>query len=145
MASVATYLNFDGKTEEAFEFYKSVFGTEYAYPIMRFKDIPADPSQPAMAEGLKDMIMNVALPITGGHILMGTDAPKEMGFDVIFGNSVHISLMPDSRTEAERLFNALSAGGEVSMALGEQFWGDYFGSWTDKYGICWMVNTSAKS
>ena len=76
MASVATYLNVVGKTEEAFEFYKSVFGTESAYPVMRFKDIPADPSQPAMAEGLKNMIMNVALPITGGHILMGTDAPK---------------------------------------------------------------------
>jgi PhnB protein len=80
------------------------------------------------------------MPITGGHILMATDAPKEMGFTVTPGNNMHISLEPETREEAKRLFDELSAGGKVSMPLQDMFWGAYFGSFTDKYGINWMVN-----
>jgi PhnB protein len=84
--------------------------------------------------------MHVALPILGGHLLMGTDAPESIGFKVHPGNNVYISLHPDSRAEADRLFSALSAGGEVEMPLQDMFWGDYYGSFTDKCGIRWMVN-----
>jgi PhnB protein len=84
--------------------------------------------------------MHVALPILGGHLLMGTDAPESMVFKVHPGNNVYISLHPDSRAEADRLFSALSAGGEVEMPLQDMFWGDYYGSFTNKYGIRWMVN-----
>ena len=88
--------------------------------------------------------MHVELPITGGHVLMGTDAPEQMGFHVSFGNNVYINLEPDSREETRRLFIALSGGGKVEMELQDMFWGDYFGSCTDKYGVHWMVNCSVK-
>lgn len=86
------------------------------------------------------MILHVELPIIGNHVLMGTDAPKEMGFTVIQGNNMHISLEPETREETQRIFEALSAGGTVSMPLQDMFWGAYFGSFTDKYGINWMLN-----
>ena len=91
------------------------------------------------------MVVNIGLPITGGHILMGTDAPESMGFTLRPGNTVHISVMPDSRAEADRLFDALSGGGQVPMAMTDMFWGDYFGSLTDRFGVPWMVTTSAKA
>lgn len=144
MAKVSTYLNFDGNTEEAFNFYKSVFGTEIEGGFMRFGDMPPQEGQPPLADKLKNMVMHVALPITAGHLLMGTDAPEEMGFKLAKGNNVYICLQPDTRKEADRLFKALSEGGKVEMALAEQFWGDYFGSWSDKYGVQWMINTDAK-
>jgi PhnB protein len=145
VASTSTYLNFARETEEAFNFYKSVFKTEFAAPIARFSDVPVQPDQPPMPEADKNLVMNVQLPITGGHMLMGTDAPSSMGFKLHSGNNVYICLDPDTRTEAERLFGALSEGGEVEMALQDMFWGDLFGSLTDKYGIQWMINCSAKS
>lgn len=145
MAKVSTYINTANKTEEAFLFYQSVFGTAFTHPgIRRMGDIPPMEGMPPMSENMKNLVMHVELPITGGHILMGTDAPAEMGFTVIAGNNMHINLEPDSRDEAKRLFDALSADGNISMPIQEMFWGAYFGSCTDKFGINWMVNTYAK-
>lgn len=138
---VTSYLNFDGKTEEAFLFYKSVFKTEFiGKGIQRFGDIPADTGHPPVGENIKDMILHVELPIVGGHVLMGTDAPKEMGFTLTAGNNMHICMEPETREEADRLFNELSAGGEVTMPMADMFFGAYFGEFTDKYGINWMIN-----
>lgn len=143
MALVSTYLNFDGNTEEAFEFYKSVFGTEYAGEIARMGDNPVEEGQPAMSDSMKNLVMHVSLPILGGHLLMGTDFTEEMGMGkLIQGNNFSISLLPDTREEADALFAKLSEGGNVTMPLADQFWGDYFGSTTDKFGVNWMVNHS---
>ena len=139
MASVSTYLNFAGNTEEAFTFYKAVFGTEFAGDgIMRMGDAPAQEGQPEMSEAEKNLVMHVTLPILGGHLLMGTDVPESMG-SVTMGTNVYISLHPDSREEADRLFAALSDGGTVEMPMADQFWGDYFGSLVDRFGVQWMV------
>ena len=121
MARVSTYLNFARSTEEAFNFYRSVFGTEFGGPIMRFGDIPAQPGQPALAEADKKLVMHVALPILGGHVLMGTDAPESMGFKLNSGNTVTINLEPDTRAETDRLFASLAKGGTVEMPLEQQF------------------------
>jgi PhnB protein len=143
-ARVSTYVNFPGKTEEAFKFYKAVFKSEFINGIQRFGDIPADPAQPPMAENVKKMVLHVELPILGGHILMGTDAPKEMGFTLTQGNNMHIQIEPDSREAAQRLFKELSSDGKVEMPLQDMFWGAYFGSFTDKFGINWMINFQNK-
>ncbi|GGB20862.1 VOC family protein [Puia dinghuensis] len=140
MAQVSTYLNLPGNTEEAFTFYKSVFKTEFnGNGITRFGDIPGDPQRP-LAPEQKKLVMNVQLPIMGGHVLMGTDADASMGFNLISGNNVHINLEPDTREETKRLFDALSNEGKVRMPLGDMIWGGYFGSCTDKFGIHWMFN-----
>ncbi|MGB3304789.1 MAG: VOC family protein [Thermomicrobiales bacterium] len=144
MASVSTYLNFNGTTEEAFNFYKSVFGTEFV-GISRMGDVPPQEGQPELSDADKQLIMNVMLPILGGHMLMGTDAVESMGFTVNQGNNVYISLGPDSREEADRLFAALSEGGKVEMPMQDMFWGDYYGSLVDKYGVQWMINYSTQS
>ena len=144
MASVSTYLNFARNTEDAFNFYKSVFGGEfYGNGIMRFGDIPASPDMP-IAEEDKKLVMHVALQILGSHYLMGTDAPETMGFKLNFGNNSHINLQPDTRQETSELFEKLSAGGKVSQPLQDMFWGDYFGSCTDKFGVQWMFNCQEK-
>jgi PhnB protein len=146
MASVSTYLNFIRNTEEAFNFYKKVFGTEFdGSGIMRMGDIPPMEGVPPCAEGDKNLVMHVSLPTIGGHQIMGTDAPESMGFKLNFGNNVSINLSPDTRKETEKLFNALSAGGTVSMPLADMFWGDYFGSCTDKFGVQWMFNCAEKA
>ncbi|WP_339878730.1 SRPBCC domain-containing protein [uncultured Algoriphagus sp.] len=140
-ARVSSYLNFDGKTEEAFLFYKQVFKTEFlGKGIERFGDIPEEPGNPPVAEGIKKMVLHVELPILGGHILMGTDAPKEMGFTLSKGNNMHLCLEPETREEADRLFNELSAGGNVTMPMADMFFGAYFGEFSDQYGINWMIN-----
>jgi PhnB protein len=144
MARVSTYLNFAGNTEEAFNFYKSVFGTEFVGEIDRMGDVPPQEGQPELSEEDKNLVMNVQLPIVGGHLLMGTDATESMGFKVNQGNNVYINLEPDTRAETEKLFNALGDGGEVEMPLQVMFWGDYFGSLTDKYGVRWMFNCDEK-
>jgi PhnB protein len=144
MARVSTYLNFSRQTAAAFEFYRSVFGTEYAGPIARFKDIPAQPGQPPLAAEDRELVLHVALPILGGHLLMGTDAPDSEGFKVNFGNNVHINLEPDTRAETDRLFQRLAAGGKVECQLQVMFWGDYFGSLTDQFGVQWMFNCREK-
>lgn len=145
MASVSTYLNFPRNTEEAFNFYKSVFGTEFEGEISRFSSVPPQEGQPPMKEEDKNLVMHVSLPILAGHRLMGTDAPESMGFTVSHGNNIYINLEPDTRVETKRLFDALSEGGKVEMELQEMFWGDYFGSCTDKYGVQWMFNCSSKT
>lgn len=144
MARVSTYLNFPGTTEEAFNFYKSVFGGEFTNGIQRFSEVPPQKDAPPIAEADKNLVMHIELPILGGHVLMGTDAPQSMGFTVTPGNNIYINLEPDTRTETDRLFRALSAGGKVEMHLQEMFWGGYFGSCTDKYGVQWMFNCSSK-
>ncbi|MEO6734089.1 MAG: VOC family protein [Ferruginibacter sp.] len=141
MASVSTYLNFPRNTEEAFNFYKSIFGGEFfGGGIMRFSDMPPSPDNPPLPEEDKNLVMHVELPILGNHTLMGTDAPESMGFNVIFGNNSYINLQPDTREETKVLFDQLSAGGRVTMELQDMFWGDYFGSCTDKFGVQWMFN-----
>ncbi len=145
MARVSSYLNFPNYTEEAFNFYKMVFGGEFIGGISRFGDIPQSSEMPPLAETDKNLVMHVALPILGGHVLMGTDAPKSMGFSVNFGNNIYINLEPDSRKETRRLFDALSTGGEVEMELQDMFWGDYYGSCKDKYGVHWMFNCAEKN
>lgn len=145
MARVSTYLNFARSTEEAFRFYSAVFQTEIAGPIARFGDIPESPDMPPVADADKSLVMHVELPILAGHVLMGTDAPESMGFRVTPGNNVYVNLEPDTRAETERLFNALAEGGKVEMALGEMFWGGYYGSLEDRYGVHWMFNCMSKT
>lgn len=141
MAAVSTYLNFANQTEEAFNFYKSVFGTEFmGNGIMRFSDVPPAENMPPLPEADLKLVMHVALPIIGGHVLMGTDAPESMGFKVNQGNNLYICLNPDSREETKRLFNTLSKDGIVEQELQDMFWGDYYGSCRDKFGIQWMFN-----
>lgn len=145
MAQVSTYLNFRRNTEEAFNFYKTVFNSDFMGDISRFRDIPPSENMPPLPEEDRDLIMNIALPILGGHLLMGTDAPESMGFRVNFGNNIYITLHPDTREETQRLFNALSQGGTVEQELQDMFWGDYYGSLKDRFGVQWMFNCSEKS
>lgn len=142
MAQTSTYLNFKNQTEAAFTFYKSVFGTEFLNGIMRMGDIPTQEGESGVREDEKNLVMNVALPILGGHILMGTDVPDSMGMELRQGDNFSIVLQPDTRTEADRLFAELSEGGAVQSPLQDMFWGDYWGSLVDKFGIQWMVNCS---
>lgn len=139
MATLNPYLTFNGNCEEAFNFYKSVFGG--AFPTkMRFKDMQKDMQcdQPA-AESEGEKIMHVSLPIGQGSVLMGSDRPAAMGQGTI-GNNFSISINTGSEDEANNLFNGLSAGGQVTMPLQKTFWGAYFGMFTDQFGIQWMVN-----
>ena len=136
MTTVNPYLNFSGNTEEAFNFYKSVFGGEFQ-ALMRFKD---NQGCGDVAESDKNAIMHVALPIGNGTILMGTDSLESMGQKLTFGNNFYIFLSPESKEEADRLFNGLSAGGKVEIPIQDKFWGDYWGSFADKFGVQWMVS-----
>lgn len=141
MASVSVYLNFPGHTESAFEFYKSVFGGDFDGGIHRFSDIPPSDDMPPVAEADKNYVMHVSLPIMGNSfVLMGSDAPESMGFTVTPGNNIYINLITDSREETDRLFAALSEGGSVEQPMQDMFWGAYYGSCTDQYGIKWMFN-----
>jgi PhnB protein len=145
MAGVSTYLNFPGNTAAAFEFYRSVFGGEFQPPgVMYMSAAPTSPGQPPLPDAAQNLVLHVALPILGGHVLHGTDSHESMGFALQPGNNVHLNLHPDTRAEADRLFQALSPGGKVDMPLQEMFWGDYFGSFTDKFGTKWMINCSSK-
>lgn len=144
MARTSTYLNFMGKTEEAFAFYRGIFKTEYVGELSRMGSVPAAPDMPPLSDAEKAMVMHVALPILGGHMLMGTDTLASMGHTLTMGNNVHINLEPDTRAEAKRLFDALADGGTVTMPLQEMFWGAYYGSLTDKFGVQWMMNCDAK-
>ncbi len=139
MPALNPYLNFNGNTEEVFNFYKSVFGGEFAM-VMRFKDVPKEYKGPDHED---NKIMHIALPIAGGSMLMGSDVPEAMG-KVTNGNNFNIAIFADSKEEADKLFNGLSAGGKVTMPMSDAFWGDYFGMFADKYGISWMVNFDPK-
>jgi PhnB protein len=137
MTAVNPYLNFNDNCEEAFNFYKSVFGGEFL-TIMRFKDVPAEYQ---MGESEGEKIMHMALPIGQGTMLMGSDTPAAMGPTTV-GNNFLIAITADSEAEADRLFKGLAAGGQVTMPLEKAFWGDYFGMVTDKFGIQWAVSYS---
>lgn len=145
MLTVSTYLNFTRSTQEAFTFYKKVFNGEFeGEGFMRFRDIPTSDNMPPIPEADKDLIMHVSLRIPGDHRLMGSDAPESMSFRVSAGNNVYITLSPDTRTETKRLFSELSEGGKVEQELQDMFWGDYYGSCQDKFGVQWMFNCAEK-
>ena len=141
MAHLSIYLNFMGNAEDAFNFYKKVFKTEFSAPFMRMSDIPVQPGMPEIAEAEKSKVMHVALPILGGTEIMGTDVLESMGHKLIEGNNVTISLSPDSKAEADRLYTELSQGGADGVAPHDEFWG-YWGTCKDKFGIRWMFNIS---
>ena len=140
MARVSTYLNFQGNTAEAFEFYKSVFGTDYVTPAMRMGDVPADPNSPELSDAEKDMVMHVELEILGGHVIMATDMIESMGHKLVVGNNTTINLEPDTRDETDRLYGALSEGGSDCSGMMDMFWGAYWGCCLDRFGIRWMFN-----
>jgi PhnB protein len=140
MSKVSIYLNFQGKTEEAFNFYKSVFNTEFSAPIMYMKDIPSQPGMPELPANEKNAVMHVALPILGGVQIMGTDMLESMGHKLQVGNNTTINLEPDTKEETDRLFKALSDGASDVAPMMDQFWGAYWGCCLDKYGIRWMFN-----
>jgi PhnB protein len=141
MATINPYINFNGNAEEAFNFYKSVFGGEFTN-ITRFKEMPTNPEAP-IAEDEMDKLMHIALPI-GGNVLMANDVPKFMGQVNENENRSKISVNCDSREEADRIFNGLSAGGAVEVPMNDSPWGSYFGMFRDKYGIEWMVDFNEK-
>jgi PhnB protein len=140
MAAFNIYLNFPGNTEEAFNFYKSVLGGEFA-TIMRFKDSPGCEGMPADQQ---NGIMHVALPVGNGNMLMGTDAVDGMGPKLVVGNNVSITVNPETEAETHKLFDGLAAGGTVLVPLNKAFWGGYFGMLVDKFGIQWMFNYDEK-
>jgi PhnB protein len=144
MAFTSTYLSFTGNAEEALNFYKSVFGTEFVNGIMRHGDVPLPEGAPPLSDDVKQMVMNVQLPLPGGHMLMASDIPESMGMTITPGNNFSIGVHPDTRAEADRLFAALSAGGAVQDPMQEMFWGDYYGSLVDKFGIQWLIDTASK-
>lgn len=138
MAAVNPYFTFNGTCEEAFNFYKSVFGGEFKL-ISRFKDMPPMPGVGELPDNLKERIMHISLPISKETILMGSDANPMMG-SVITGQHLSVSVNADSKEEAGKIFNGLAAGGKITMPIGDMFWGAYFGMLTDKFDIIWMVN-----
>ena len=136
MIALNVYLNFMGNTEEAFLFYKSVFGGEFT-TLQRFKDTPEAPKLPANEQ---NKIMHVALPLGKGYVLMGTDTLESMKQKLTMGNNFYLSLSTESEKEADSLFSKLSAGGKIEMPLQKTFWNSYFGMFKDKFGIKWMVS-----
>ena len=138
MASINPYLIFNGNCESAFLFYQSIFGGEFPY-MGKFKDMPADENFPPPSAADAERVMHVSLPIGNGSILMGSDSNSQSG-DVVIGANVSISINTESRAEADKLFNGLSAGGNAFMPMNTTFWGAYFGMFIDKFGIHWMVN-----
>lgn len=138
MAQVNAYLTFNGNCGDAFTFYREVFGTEFQN-FSRFGDMPAEEGN-TLSDPDRDKIMHVSLPISQETILMGSDTGEGHNAGFVEGNNISLSINTDSREEADRLFNGLSAGGKITMPLAETFWGAYFGMWSDKFGIHWMVN-----
>ncbi len=139
MLKLNPYLNFDGKAEEAFNFYKTIFGGDFAGNVMKMGEAPGFENLP---DEEKNRVMHVSLPLAGGNVLMASDIVPSAGHKLVQGNNNYISIFPESKEEADRLFGGLSDGGEVEMPMDMQFWGDYFGSFKDKFGVCWMINYS---
>ena len=142
MSRVSTYLNFMGQTEEAFEFYKSVFGTQYSVPIMRMSDTPPQSGGPELTNAEKKYVLHVELPILAGHVIMGTDMIASAGHELHIGNNTTINLEPDTLAETERLYAALSAGGTDGSGLEKMFWGSWWGTCLDRFGVRWMFNVT---
>lgn len=139
MAQINPYLNFPGNAEEAFNFYKSIFGGDFPM-IMRFGDTP---EAGTVAEEDKNKLMHIALPI-GGNVLMASDAVGDMCATFKPGNNISLSVSADSKADADRIFNGLAAGGTVKMPMDNTFWGAYFGMVDDKFGVQWMVSYDEK-
>ncbi|WP_017258780.1 VOC family protein [Pedobacter arcticus] len=139
MATVNTYLTFDGNCEQAFEFYKSAFGGEFK-DLTRFGEMPPQEGIPPLSEELKQRLMHVNLPISTETTLMGSDILPNMGTSFKVGDNFSVSIGVNSKEEADKLFAALSAGGKVTMPLETTFWGAYFGMWEDRFGVNWMIN-----
>ncbi len=137
MATTNIYLNFNGNCEEAFTFYKSVFGGEFTY-FGRFGEMP-ESEEHTLSEADKNKVMHVGLQI-GTSSLMGSDTGGEWAHSYVQGNNFSVSITADSKREADKLFNALASGGQVTMPMDNTFWGDYFGMLTDQFGINWMVS-----
>lgn len=139
MPKVNPYLNFDGNAEEAFTFYKSVFGGEF-HSVHRMDSVPNAGEIP---ENERNRIMHIALQV-GNDLLMASDIMPSMGQTLTVGNNNYISIFPDSREQADEYFNGLSVGGVIEMPMEDQFWGDYFGAFQDRYGVNWMINYPAQ-
>lgn len=139
MKSINPYLNFPGNTEEAFNFYKKVFGGDFLGGIFRFKDTP-DANK--LSKSDQEKVMHIALPMGNGNMIMATDALESMGFKVNFGNNFYISISAESKEEADKLFMGLSEGGKIEVPMKDESWGDYFGMVTDKFRVQWMINYS---
>ncbi len=136
MATLHYYLNFPGTTEEALNFYKNALGGEIEM-IQYYRDMPDNEK---LQEAQKEKVMHASMKFADGSVLMATDALEGMGKKLEAGNNFYMSLNCESKLECDAIFNALSEGGEIEMALQDTFWGAYFGMWTDKFGIHWMVN-----
>jgi len=139
MARVSTYLNLPGTTEQAFQFYQTVFETEFSHPMTKVKDSPMPETSQLSSQEL-EMVIHVQLPILGGHILMGADSPELIGSSLGSRSNCYINLEPDTQSETTRLFNALSENGTVEQPLQVMFWGAFYGSLTDQFGVKWMFN-----
>jgi PhnB protein len=137
MTKYNPYLNFAGNTEEAFNFYKSVFGGEFT-SLVRFREMPMPGVNLSKEDA--DKIMHIGLPLGPDQTLMASDVLESLGQRLIQGNNIYISVHPDSKQEADRLFTALSEGAEIEMAIADQPWGDYWGSLKDKFGVLWMID-----
>ncbi|WP_026752476.1 MULTISPECIES: VOC family protein [Sediminibacterium] len=137
MAQINPYIHFNGNAEEAFEFYRSAFGGEFAM-VMRFKDMEFEGSIAKETEANK--IMHIALPVGKNNILMGSDTPEALGVHNLNETRSKISIGAESKEEADHLFNSLSTGGQIEMPIGDSPWGSYFGMFRDKFGIEWMVD-----
>jgi PhnB protein len=139
MTRLHSYLNFAGNAEEAFNFYRSVFGGEFS-SVVRFKDFPIEGV--SIPEKDQDKIMHIALPIGEDDILMASDTLPSLGQELVQGNNVYVSVHPAGKEEADKIFNALSEGAETEMPIADQVWGGYYGSLKDKFGVMWMVSYS---
>lgn len=139
MTTVNVYLTFNGNCETAFNFYKSIFGGEFPY-VGRYKDMPAQEGQKPMRPEDGDRIMHISLPVSQETVIMGSDVGGEWASSYKQGNNFSISINTDSKKETERLFNGLSANGQVTMPLEKTFWGDYFGMFIDQFGVNWMIS-----
>ena len=142
MTKLNCYLNFQDNAEQAFNFYKSVFGGEFT-TAMRFKEVAEFPGKEKLSEADLNKMMHISLPI-GDNMLMATDMLESQGQKLKTGNDVTLSVHPDSKKEADRLYNELSSGGKAHMPMADMFWGDYWGMLTDKFGVNWMVNYSTR-
>lgn len=143
MKTVNVYLTFDGNCKKAFDFYKSVFGGEFPY-VGTFGEIPPQEGMPPIPDEMKSRIMHISLPISKETMLMGSDAGGEWAPELKVGNNFSLSVNTASTEEADRIFNALSDGGNIVMPMANMFWGAYYGMFTDKFGINWMVNCELK-
>ncbi|ESU22427.1 3-demethylubiquinone-9 3-methyltransferase [Flavobacterium enshiense DK69] len=143
MAQVSIYLNFQGNTEEAFNFYKRVFNSEFNTPIIRMGDMPGPEGAPQLSDEEKNKVMHVSMPIIGGTRIMATDMLESMGHKVVIGNNTTINLDLDTKEDADKYYGLLSEGSTECMPMSQQPWG-YWGVCLDRFGIRWMFNVMNK-